>query len=99
MYAAVTRSSLPSRLKSATATDSRPTPVVKSVLAPKPPLPSPSSTLTVVTLQLATARSFLPSPLKSPTATEVGPAPVARSVLVPKPPLPLPSSTLTVASL
>ncbi len=93
---AVTTSSLPSPLTSPTATDHGAVPVAKSVLAPKPPVPLPSSTLTVLSLTFDVARSSLPSPLTSPTATWYGLAPVAKSVLAPKPPVPLPSSTLTV---
>src|SRR5207244_394188 len=40
--------------------------------APKPPLPSFSSTLTLLLLVLATARSGLPSPLRSATAKPRG---------------------------
>ena len=69
---ATARSSLPSPLKSPTATEPGPPPVPKSVFAPKLPVPVPSRIETVSLPAFATARSSLPSPLKSPTATELG---------------------------
>ncbi len=91
------KSSLPSPLKSPTVTELGLLPTEKSVAVPKPPVPLPSSTETV--LPLATAKSSLPSPLKSPTVTELIPLPTEKSVAVPKPPVPLPSSTETVLPL
>src|SRR5947207_13480746 len=65
------KSSLPSPLKSPTATDWGPG-APKFTGALKVPSPLPSSTLTFLLPAFATARSSLPSPLKSPTAADVG---------------------------
>src|SRR5207244_127124 len=79
---ATTRSSLRSRLKSPTATQSGPppSPASKFLAGVKVPSPLPSSTETSLDPPLATARSRWPSPLKSPMATEYGLAPTARSI-------------------
>src|SRR6267378_4303260 len=66
------RSSLPSPLKSPTATETGKPPAAKVNGARKVPSPLPDSTETLREPELATARSSLPSPLKSPTATEAG---------------------------
>src|SRR5437773_1993531 len=68
---ATATSSLPSPLKSPTATDGGPG-APQFTRAFKLPSPSPSSTLTILLPAFATARSSLPSPLKSPTAADVG---------------------------
>ena len=70
-------SSLPSLLKSPTATDTGRTPVLLLLGARNVPLPLPSRTLTSLELLLAVTRSILPSALKSPTASEIGKLPVA----------------------
>ena len=77
---ATARSSLPSPLKSPTATAKGPDPTAKLVAAPKLPVPVPSRTpmLLDVKLLFPTARSSLPSPLKSPSATERGFVPAAK---------------------
>src|SRR5439155_1168955 len=54
---ATPRSGAPSRLRSAEATEAGPAPVAKSVLGPKPPVPLPSRTETVLASALATATS------------------------------------------
>src|SRR3954469_13876647 len=87
----VTKSGLPSWLKSATATDSGPAPTPKLVAAPKLPVPLPSRIDKLAELRLATVRSGIPSRLKSPTAIERGLVPAAKLVAAPKPPAPLPS--------
>ena len=51
------RSSLPSRLKSPSATEDGRAPVRRSTWGPKTPLPSPKSTLTVPEVTFATRRS------------------------------------------
>src|SRR2546426_659228 len=65
------KSSLPSPLKSPTASDPGPsTPEFNAGL--KVPSPLPSSMLTLLLPAFATARSSLPSPLKFPATTEAG---------------------------
>ena len=67
----------------------------KSVCVPKPPLPFPSSTETVLEALFAVARSGLPSPFRSPIATDQGWLPVPKSACTPKVPSPFPISTET----
>src|SRR5207245_2805946 len=81
---AVTRSGLPSLLKSPTASEPGLVPTPKLVAAPKPPVPLPSRMDMLLELKLATARSGLPSLSKSPTPTEIGPVPVPKLVAGPK---------------
>ena len=59
-------------------------PTAKLVAGPKLPLPSPSSTLTVLLSSFTTARSGMLSPLKSLTATEVGSDPTVKNWAGPK---------------
>src|SRR5271156_6774863 len=66
---ATARSSLPSRLKSPTASELGPDSTLKSRAVWKVPSPLPNRMLTFPPSLLATAKSSLPSPLKSPTAT------------------------------
>src|SRR5207253_762750 len=77
---ATARSSLPSPLKSPTATENGLVPTARSGRAANVPSPWPRSTETVPEPSLATARSALPSPLKSPTATDDGLCPVRKSL-------------------
>ena len=88
---AVTRSCLPSPLKSPTWTEKAAPPMSKSVRALKLPAPSPKKIDTLLDPPLATARSCLPSPLKSPTATELGKVPAAKLVGALKLPAPSPN--------
>ena len=78
---AVTRSRLPSLLKSPTATDCGFAPTAKGLpaAAVNPPIPSPRRSVTLLPV-LAVTRSGIPSPLKSPTATEAGVAPSANGL-------------------
>jgi hypothetical protein len=75
------RSSMPSALKSPTATERGPAPVAGSVFVGELKVPSAlaRSTLTVspAALAVAVARSRRPSPLKSPVTTAAGAVPVA----------------------
>ncbi len=80
---ALARSSLPSPLKSPTATDRGPSPVPKACWGAKAGAAAPgavvfTSTEMVSEPLLALARSGLPSPLKSPTATANGLLPVPK---------------------
>src|SRR6516162_9478614 len=75
---ATATSSLPSPLKSPTATPTGVVPVALSVLGRTVPSPLPSSTLSVLEFELMTARSALPSPLKSPTAAPTGTEPTVK---------------------
>lgn len=56
--------------------------MLKDVAAPKPPIPLPSSSATLLVSKFAVTRSGLLSLLKSPTATENGsePFPVPKLV-------------------
>ena len=97
-------STLPSRLKSPTATESGRNPARKLVAVPKlgeghETLHVFSSTDTLLESALTTARSEPPSRLKSPTASLSGNNPTGKSVAVAKPPLPLPSNTDTLLDL
>src|SRR5882672_7922313 len=69
---ATAKSDLPSRLKSATATEKGPEPAPTGEPAGwlNPPAPFPSKIVTLLESPFATARSGFPSRLKSPTATE-----------------------------
>src|SRR5258708_19102448 len=92
---ATARSSLPSQLKSPTATDRELDPAPKSTAGPKVPSPLPSSTETLFEPTLATAKSSSPSPLKSPTTTETRLDPAPKFTAAPKQPSPLPTRTQT----
>src|SRR5262249_14995600 len=86
---ATTRSGLPSPLKSPTATERGPLPVVKAFRVAKEDVVAAvgvvlSSTDTVLAPQLVTTRSGLRSQLKSPTAREWGAVPVAKFCWVAK---------------
>ena len=65
-----------------------------------PPVPFPSSTVTVLLSKFAVARSTLPSALKSPATTQLDPPLTATGLPVAcvNPPVPFPSSTVTVLS-
>jgi len=93
---AATRSGRPSRFTSDTATDRAPEPAAKVCWGRKAPFPMPSSTLTVLSLRLATTKSGRPSPFTSDTATDRGPVPVAMVRCVWKVPSPAPSRIPTV---
>src|SRR5207237_10033896 len=67
-----TKSSLPSPLKSPTATESVDMPTAKLVAAPKLPVPGASKVKIFGELSFGTARSSLPGPLKSPSALKPG---------------------------
>ena len=99
---ATTRSCLPSPLTSPTATNSGDCPVLKGLPAERvnPPVPLPSSTVTVLSPELAVTISAFPSPLKSPTPTKTGVDPTANGLPATcvNLPEPLPSSTVTVLS-
>ena len=95
---AVAMSSLPSPLASPSVTaygDWKPSPMLKSCAAPKPPWPSPSSTDTVPAPRLAVTRSILPSPFTSPLVIHDGESPTVWRTSGRKPPLPSFSSTET----
>jgi hypothetical protein len=81
---ATARSSLPSPLKSATATEAGVVPTAKFVAIPKAPVPLPKRIDTVAESPFATARSTMLSPLKSPTATDWGLAPTLKFAAGPK---------------
>src|SRR5882672_3458653 len=72
---ATAKSDLPSRLKSATATElgPEPAPTGEPAAWANAPVPFPSRIVAFLEPEFATARSALPSRLKSPTATEKGP--------------------------
>src|SRR5262249_15921571 len=76
---ATARSSLPSPLKSRTATETGFVPTEKARAVRKVPSPLPSRTETVLSGLVAIARSCTRSPLKSPTATNTGVAPDSKS--------------------
>src|SRR5262249_39024402 len=90
------RSSLPSPLKSPTATEIGRLPGEKADFATKLAAPAPGRIETVSQRRFASARSSLASPLKSPTATEYGELPVPKSVFAAKLPVPVPSRIETV---
>ena len=69
---ATARSSKPSPLKSATATEWGVAPAAKFIAAPKLPVPVPNRIDTLLEVAFATARSSPSVPLKSPTASEIG---------------------------
>ena len=73
LTSAVTRSLLPSPLKSATATEIRPASRAEGLLGLKRPVAVAEQHAHGVVAASAVTRSLLPSPLKSPTATEQGP--------------------------
>src|SRR5271170_3057344 len=91
-----TRSSLPSPLKSAAATDVEPVSAAGPAAAVKVPSPLPIRIVTLLLPALATARSGTPSPLKSATAMELGAVPVAGLAAGVKVPSPLPSRIVTL---
>ncbi len=66
----VTKSDLPSPLKSPTVTEKRLIPATKLVGVPKLPVPVPTSTETLLLELFAVTKSDLPSLLKSPTVTK-----------------------------
>src|SRR5580700_11932792 len=86
-------STLPSPLKSPTASDTGLAPAAYSIPDPNVPLPLPKRTTALK--ELATARSNLPSPLKSPRATESVAIPVAYARKGGNVPSPLPKKMFT----
>src|SRR5437773_1412064 len=96
---ATAKSGLPSRLKSATATDSGPDPPPSGEPGASTKLPLPTPNRIVSLVSLPTARSGLVSPLKSPAAKDAreGPAEQGEPVACLKPPVPLPRRIVTVA--
>ena len=90
------RSSLPSRLKSASARPKGLSATVTFWAGAKVPSPLPNSTLTVLVLMVARSKSGLPSPLTSPTAEPSGGLPTVKFWTLWNEPLPLPRRTLTV---
>ena len=92
----LTRSSLPSPFRSATA--ARPERLELLIGEAKVPSPLPGKTSTVTWPPVT--RSGMPSPVKSPTTTAGGDGPVSRDPDqegAPSVPSPLPSRTLTVS--
>jgi hypothetical protein len=86
-YWTVATSSLPSLLKSATASEAPVAPtmpvVAKWAAAANPPAPLPSRTLIVLSLAFDVTRSSRPSLLKSAAATAWGFAPTEKFVALP----------------
>src|SRR5207237_1427237 len=99
-WLATARSSLPSRLKSATATEFGCVPAPKVLPVNVSPVQEQmlvlSSTDTLLEPPFAAARSGMPSRLKSPTATACGVPGCPKLIAVPRPPVPLPNSTDTL---
>ena len=92
------KSARPVPVKSPTATCSGklPTGTGDPGAAAKPPWPSPSNMLTLLSEpEFDTARSATPLPLKSPTATNVGLVPTVTEGATVKVPSPCPSNMLT----
>src|SRR5207249_4469576 len=98
---ATARSGLPSRFRSAAATETgaRSTPMGEPEAAENPPAPSPRRIETSFEPLLATARSGLPSQSTSATVTELGadPAAAGEPAAELNAPTPFPSSTETLS--
>jgi hypothetical protein len=69
---AITKSTLPSALKSPVFTDLGELPTRKSICLVIPPRPSPKDTVTLLIFIFAVTKSTLPSLLKSPTLIASG---------------------------